>query len=337
MKKWLCVFLFLPGFSWTLAGESLQNQVQERVFSLPLNNPGILPAREASHMRSSDWVVATRVAGHARAYPWWILTHYHVVNDTINGEPVYLALCEACSGASAFSPIAGDRVLDFIICGLGKGTYEVCDLQTRSRWHPFAGFAVQGPLKGKQMKRLPVYQVQWADWVRLHPETTAVSGTPELRERPHGKGSFFGQKGTSKRLRATLHVFDERLAESELVFGLFKGAGQRAKAYPLGSIRKAGGIVQDDFDGQPVVLILNGESRAGAYLRELDGSILSLQPVSRDPHRFQDQSGTLWDEWGEARSGPLRGRRLEPANGYVTEWYEWVNNFPNTELYGRRR
>jgi hypothetical protein len=55
----------------------------KRPYALPLNNPPFVPAAQAEHMDPSDWVVGVVVAGQARAYPWWLVTNYHTVNDTI--------------------------------------------------------------------------------------------------------------------------------------------------------------------------------------------------------------------------------------------------------------
>lgn len=73
-----------------------------------------------------------------------------MVNDTIvtNTEgkvPVYIGLCEQCSGAAAFDPMIEelpDRPLIFKVSGIAAGTIEISDVQTVSQWHPFSGEAV---------------------------------------------------------------------------------------------------------------------------------------------------------------------------------------------------
>ena len=78
---------------------------QRRTYTLSLNNPDVVPVSSARHLRPDDVVVGIVVGRHARAYPWWVLSQYHVVNDTVNRVPVYVGLCEVCSGASAFLPV----------------------------------------------------------------------------------------------------------------------------------------------------------------------------------------------------------------------------------------
>ncbi len=197
----------------------------KRRHSLPLNNPEVVSAAEAAHMRPTDLVVGVLVADQPRAYPWWIVRHYHVVNETIVVSdpsllspvwtphlqhprrvshtvepyiPLLITLCEACSGASGFVPTLaeGFRVpLVFSQCrGFGTaasdytavGTYTICDLQTQSRWHPFSGRAGSGPLHGARLERVPVFQDRWDSWRMRHPDTVVLLGGLEMRGRPHG-------------------------------------------------------------------------------------------------------------------------------------------------------
>ncbi|MEM9460034.1 MAG: DUF3179 domain-containing (seleno)protein [Myxococcota bacterium] len=72
-----------PDASLPVPDEAGLSPSYKRVYALPLNNPSLVPAAEASHMRPDDRVVGVVVAEQPRAYPWWILSNYHVVNDTI--------------------------------------------------------------------------------------------------------------------------------------------------------------------------------------------------------------------------------------------------------------
>ena len=60
-----------------------------RSFTLPMNNPGVVPAGLATHMEEEDLIAGVVVDGQARADPRWVLVKYHVVNDTTNEEPLH--------------------------------------------------------------------------------------------------------------------------------------------------------------------------------------------------------------------------------------------------------
>lgn len=140
----------------------------ERPFSLPLNNPSFVQGRHVSYMSPDDLVVGVVVKGQARAYPWWVVKNYHVINDTVvvqpamtaaglssaeddwshyvrvadnkrNRErfiPLLITLCEACSGASAYIPTtteALDNPLVFSQCrstGNWAGEYTAVGVYT---------------------------------------------------------------------------------------------------------------------------------------------------------------------------------------------------------------
>lgn len=310
-------------------------EVELREYSLPLNNPAAVPASDASHMRDDDKVVGILIGGRARAYPWWILTNFHVVNDTIDHTPVYVALCEVCSGAAHFDPVLDGWPLDFRVCGANNGTFFVCDFQTKSAWTSFSGAAFGGPLKGRRLLRRPVYQATWAEWRDQHPDTDVAFMSAEVRERPHGKGQHMGKPVIDDQLQYSIWNVDQRLAANELVFGLLPpAAGGRGRVYTLAGIRAAGGLIQTAWGGTPIAFVYGGAYRLGCFVRQLDGVTLELTMAARDPLRLHDQLGNVWDEWGQAVGGPAQatGARLAFADGYLTEWYEWINHYPESDV-----
>jgi len=110
----------------------------------PMEAPTVLPAALASHMRDDDVVLGIVVGEEPRAYPWWIVKNFHVVNDTVGGRPVAIAFCEQCTGAAAFRRDFEGRVLSIEVAGVYNGTIILRDRQTRTLWAPFSGKALDG-------------------------------------------------------------------------------------------------------------------------------------------------------------------------------------------------
>jgi len=304
-----------------------------RPYSLPLNNPATVPAFEADHMKDDDPVLGLLVDGKARAYPWWIVVAYHVINDTFDTTPVYVAQCEVCSGSGAFRPEVFGRVLDFTICGSKHGTFFVCDAQTRSQWYSFSGYAFSGPLAGQKMERLPLFQTTWGKWKRDHPQTDIIYSTRRLKERPHGQKQFLGKAHIVHQLAASIEVHDDRLKENELVFGLISADHKNGRAYPVEELQAANGFIQEEFHGQQVVVLLRPPALIGAYLRNVGGTARSFKLVSNDPLVLVDETRTQWNFWGQAISGPDKGKQLPLADGYLAEWYEWVGHYPQSTIF----
>ena len=357
---------------------------RNRPWGLPLNNPSMVTVDEATHMRPDDMVAGLVVRGQARAYPWWIMRNYHLVNDTVPtpeernedapiddwtpyvrqlqrpdlpGDPyipLLITLCEACSGSSAFIPAVDDtlnRPMVFQPCQrvrkwngdfAAAGVYTICDTRTHSRCHPFSGRAGSGALKGARLPRVPVVIEYWKTWTKLHPNTLVVLGSERLRHRQHATLPHGGTMGNdaehpsfTRVVRENPELEDTRLDRNQLVLGVANPDGA-AIAYPLEDLRTAGGFVEQDIDGEPYLLMLNGSYRGLAYHRRLDGEILHFRVTSTDPIRFEDNSGTVWGEHGEAMSGPRAGRRLTPApDSYQAEWADWSLEHPGTVILPR--
>ena len=118
--------------SWVKNAREL-TMAGNREYALPLNNPDTVSAEQATHLKETDLVIGLSIYGKARAYPWWIMSNYHVVNDTfkmgkMSQIPIMVAMCEQCSGSAAFIPTIPelqDRSLTFQICGVHNGTWNL--------------------------------------------------------------------------------------------------------------------------------------------------------------------------------------------------------------------
>ncbi len=46
---------------------------------------------QADHVRPTDPVIWLTHKGVTRCYPWWIADNYHMMNDVLEGDPVWVA------------------------------------------------------------------------------------------------------------------------------------------------------------------------------------------------------------------------------------------------------
>ena len=322
----------LPELSWK----------DPRVFNLPLNNPPIVPPSRAQFMRETDIVLGVLLGDKARAYPWHLLANYHAVNDHLDGQPIIVNLCEACNGGAAFLATLPDTVIDMRPRGLKNGTWYGIDFQTGSLWFPFIGEAFDGPLKGTKLTRIRTYFSSWGDWVREHPQSTLALSSFEVRMRPHGRAGKM-QDGTTFNAAYLDRITDPKpnpnrdlLPGSTLVFGLVPQEGGKPKAFTIEALEDAPSLIQTELDGLPILLLLENQYQVGAYHRVLDGTELTMTITSEDPLVMTDQRGTKWDMWGRTIDGPDHPGELALIDGYLAKWYEWVENFPDTEVVKSR-
>jgi thiol-disulfide isomerase/thioredoxin len=282
-------------------------------------------------MRDEDLVLGVVVAGQARAYPWWIVKNYHVVNDTLGGAPIAIAFCEQCSGGAAFRRQQKGRTLLLDVAGVYNGTIILKDRETGTLWAPFSGRALEGPLAGQKLERFPLVFTHWDDWSARHPDTDVVWASPSARG---GHGSWYtaGKWGIVSEMGMTMESWDSRLPENALVYGIENGGS--TKVYPLPSVRAYQGVVNDAVGSMPVVVAARGVTEAAGFERTLKGQVLTFRPSSDPRGAMTDaESGSLWSLEGEAVDGPHRGARLAPVDGYSVEWHVWSAYNPGTDVF----
>ena len=307
-----------------------------------LDDPGSTPGERAGHMRPDDLVIGLTVrAGdgleHVRAYPVWIVDHYHVVNDELGGVRVVITSCERCQTGSAFlaePPGPEVRAPLFRAGGVFCATLMMSDLRSGSIWRHADGHAVRGraSTQGARLPWLPTLVIEWDEWLRLHPDSDVIV-TPEDPRHPdarhgHGREELFCRPGIDPAFLPTIvGPLDERYPEHELVLGVDL---EEPRAYPLREVQRAGGVVHHDG-----LVVLAGPGPAGSAMRAFSASD-TLGQLRRDEGAAafrDDAAGSTWTIEGLAIDGPLAGTRLEPVRSYSMRWHAWVYSRRTTSLF----
>ena len=209
------------------------------------------------------------------------------------------------------------------------------DHQTESLWSHLVGAAVTGSLKGEKLIPLQSMFTRWESWKRLYPETQVLST---------GRSSFFGSlrdpyesyyRSADTGIIPT-RLQDKRIYPKEYVLGIV--VNDKAKAYPF-SVLSRGTVVNDSFQGIPLLVVFDAESVAGViFRRDFEGKVLSFKKNPRSdrkrPLLTDDTTGSVWEGLaGRAIQGPLKGKQLEPMPATPSFWFGWADHYPQTELY----
>ena len=184
------------------------------------------------------------------------------------------------------------------------------DRETESLWSHLLGRAMEGELEGTVLETLPSTMVDWKTWKTDHPDTTVLALERTSRE--------------------FLRSFHDDL--SRFVLGL-RSPGA-AKAYPFPALER-NRVLNDTFDGSPVVLFFRPDAAGGrAFVRRAGNRELFFQ-VDGEPLRFTDrETGSTWNpETGACEEGPLKGVRLEEIPAIVSFGKAWRGFYPDTEIY----
>jgi hypothetical protein len=130
---------------------------------------GPLTRRDSLSWNDKSWVVGVQVGRSARAYDWNDLATSRVLNDTLGGT----ALVVAIEGDSSSFHVWRRDTLRFTIEPLQD---VLKDIQTHSTWN-WKGECTEGPLKGASLPVVQSYQEFWHSWSTFHPQTTKFTGS----------------------------------------------------------------------------------------------------------------------------------------------------------------
>lgn len=122
-------------------------------------------------------VVGVQVGEESIAYPFSALEQQSPIIDRVGGLPIVLVLGEDRRSVRGFRSEL-DGVLVELFAVPGEGPLELRDAATGSRWD-FAGRAIEGPLAGRQLARIPADKDYWFDWKTYHPATRVYNRGPQ--------------------------------------------------------------------------------------------------------------------------------------------------------------
>jgi hypothetical protein len=318
----------------------------------PIDDPKFLEASEAEFLSPAEPVISLVLGGHARAYPAQILVWHEIVNDTVGRVPVTVTYCPLCNTGIAFRrPVIDGKLLDFGTSGkLYHSNLVMYDRQTESLWPQALGQAVMGPLTGTKLELVPVQMVAWEDWLAEHPRGKVLSRDTGT-DRPYGQNPYEGYDSPNSAPFLFQGTPDPRLPPKARVVGVQVGTDVMAFPYDRLQAVASGGwaAVSATVGGRPVVVFWKegavsavdratisqsrGVGSTGAFDRRQEGRTLSFRGTAAGA--LDDQTGSAWDIFGRAVSGPLEGRSLNMVISIESFWFDWAAFHPDTRIYGR--
>ncbi|MGC1955148.1 MAG: DUF3179 domain-containing protein, partial [Gammaproteobacteria bacterium] len=312
--------------------------------------PAIDTPRFVSVLAAAQWlhprepVIALTLDEQARAYPLQILIWHEIVNDTIAGVPVAVTFCPLCNASIVYDRRLQGRVLDFGTTGkLRKSDLVMYDRQTESWWQQFTGKAIVGTLAGNTLTQLPAPIVAFETFRETYPDGQVLSRETG-HQRDYGHNPYRGYDRVGDQPFLLHESADPRLPAMERVLGI--SAGDDHRLYPLSAL-KEGAPVNDSIDGTPIVVLAEQGTlsvldtarirdarlvpTAAAYDRRIDGKVLTFE---RRKGAFVDrETGSTWNLFGHAVTGPLAGRRLRQVDAGVHFAFAWLAFRPQSVIF----
>ena len=211
------------------------------------------------------------------------------------------------------------------------------DYQTRTLWSHITGEAVQGELKGKQLKMLAsMPRIAWKDWKRNHPLTKVLSvprdsRRPERRTQDPIVDDYAQYHASPNAGISDTQYIDDRLMDKALVVGV--RINESYRAYPFRSFRRKS-IINDEVGDVPVLAFHDLKSNATAvFRRTVEGQGLTFE-AARGYIVKDVTTETTWNLiTGIATEGKLKGHTLERLPAMNIYWFAWARYHPETTVY----
>jgi hypothetical protein len=197
----------------------------------------------------------------------------------------------------------GDETLEFEASGaLMSASLVMRDRQTDSWWSIMTSDAVGGPLKGEELRELPVGEkTTWGQWRKRHPDTLVLSVDGAEHDELNRYDSYFTSESTFR----DLEVADDRLPAKAPVYSFWLGGKPWAAPHEA----FAGGRLFAAEAGKR--LLLYRRPKAEIYESSEAWLVDAAAAGSASPRRLAKR----------LRKGKAAG---EPIAGFDTFWYTWV-------------
>jgi hypothetical protein len=151
-------------FIW-LGGSRLMIPLEYR----PLDEPRYAPIAEVPEYPPEAEVLSLEGQGPARAIPVKRIAWHLVVNEQVDGEPVVVTLCTVTNAALAYRAAHNGQELHFAPARLARNNLVLRDRETGSSWQQFTGQAIEGPLAGAALSRVPLARMRLDQWRQRYP------------------------------------------------------------------------------------------------------------------------------------------------------------------------
>jgi hypothetical protein len=204
------------------------------------------------------------------------------------------------------------------------------DEETGTYWSHVTGEAIQGPLEGTKLARIPVVHTTWKAWRERHPETTVLKKSKEILGSEYA--AYFEDEESTGLFRSRKVV--KKMPAKALVHGLTLGL--HALAVPDGLL-ELGGFAETRLGEEPVVIARGLDGGLRAFRSRASGTRLQFAKDYRTGAIRDLKTNSHWDlERGVAIAGALEGQQLEEIPVTLAFWFAWSSFYPNTEVLGVR-
>ena len=252
----------------------------------PLDNPTMVPAGDDTldYLADEDIVLGVVTSEGPRAYPHNILWWHEIANEEVGGEAFSISLCPLTGSGLRFDRtgfVEGETVRLGVSGLLYNSNLVMWDEETETLWSQMRLEAVSGMHMGTGSPLQPVFEMTWAAWRALYPETLVISSETGFSRNytryPYTRNGDY-RTNHQDTFRDTEPAPDEQFNNKDMVSIVFVEDTVRGYVWPyLEEARGSRGVINDEIGGLPVAVVYDlPSSYVHVFEREVNGETLEL-------------------------------------------------------------
>ncbi|TVP58466.1 MAG: DUF3179 domain-containing protein [Gemmatimonadales bacterium] len=316
-----------------------------------LQDPGFVPANhpsvgflELSHPFPDVRVIGIEHDGQAYAVPHNILWWHEIANIDFDSETrVAVTYCPLTGSALTFDRevIRGGTLG---VSGLiFQNNLMMFDRTGNTLFPQMMRTARCGSQDGLKLPMVPTIEMNWSEWVELHPGTLVLSGNTGFA-RDYTRYPYGNYEENSEFLFPVNSLDDRRPAKERILGYPIDGSSPSQPmggvALPFGELDRAAAphagvaAIPVDLEGDKSIVLWSRAAQGGAFFRPVTDEGVSVRIEASDGAFIDAETGSEWSLDGRAIDGPLAGQSLvRMPNGYVAFWFAWEAFHPETDLW----
>ncbi len=311
-----------------------------------IDQPEFSTAEQVAEWLSDDEPVVAFYSGNdARAYPLQILIYHEIVNDVVDDKPVTVTFCPLCNASIVFDRNVKGDVLDFGTTGrLRNSDLIMYDRQSETWWQQFTGRGIIGKYNDVKLTQLPSQIVSFETFRSNFPDGKILTRNTG-HSRPYGNNPYRGYDDINSSPFLYDGPEDKRLPPMERVLSLASD-NQASTLIPVSKLED-NPILNISYDSKPVVVIASSKATsaldkgsiassrkvpaAAAFSAQLNGETLQFE---LDNGKLIDKkSGSVWNVFGRAIEGAMKGQQLTQIDSGVHFAFAWLAFEPESNIH----
>lgn len=301
-------------FDWIVDKSSLTGSDHPFPFA---ENPELSPVSVVSGLLEDDKVAVVHFEGETRAYPYRFIGTYEVVNDVIGDQKFAITYCPVTQSTVCVSNQFISNTFTYIASGFRyKDNLISLDASTDSYWSQMLLKCIKGKFENQFQEVLPMIETSWKNVQLYFPEA-----------------KVFTPSSISQKNAATSSKNSDDIEQNERPFGIIDTRNVNGTTvYVYRSIEFSGGItMKNNIIEETSTIIVGSATYDFITAFSVDDNSEFTIIENEFPVILQDNSGSKWNVFGSAISGPRMGEQLAVPKSYRAFWWAWEDFYTRFE------